>query len=100
MLGAYEDRLDQEYRAVIEEFREKISAYIVGGEEPWPAWTEEVGSALVVDREGVMVVGKQEYMGEGGRIGRVLALVEKEAGENGCDVLWNDVCRRFLMRGE
>ena len=99
LLGAYEDRLDDEYQPVVEEFRQRILAYAVAGEEPWPAWTEDKGAALLIDRNGVRVVGKQEYMDEESRRGRMLALADKEAGPDGCDVLWSDVCRRFLMKG-
>ena len=100
LLGAYEHKLDAEYKAVISRYREKIMSYAIVGEAPWPAWTEEKGEALVVDRDGVRVVTTDKYMGPGSRRGRLLALAEKEAGEDGCDVLWSDVCRRFLMRGD
>ncbi|KAK3074271.1 hypothetical protein LTR53_003432 [Teratosphaeriaceae sp. CCFEE 6253] len=100
LLGAYEDRLDDGYTAGIEDFRRKIIAYAIGGEAPWPAWDEENGYAAVVDEDGVRVVRKQEYMGSDSKRGRLLALADREAGEDGCDVLWSDVCRRFLMEGE
>lgn len=100
LLGAYEDRLDDEYLAIVREFREKIIRYLVAGEEPWPIWTEEEGLALVVGREGVRVVGREVYMGPATRRGKLLVLAERERGERGCDVLWDEVCRRFLMSGE
>ncbi|TKA70778.1 hypothetical protein B0A55_05464 [Friedmanniomyces simplex] len=100
LLGAYEDRLDEEYKGVVASFREKLLLYATTGEAPWPAWTEVKGEALVMDRQGLRVVVKDDYMAEESRRGKLLALAEKEAGENGCDVLWSDVCRRFLMQGE
>ncbi|EMC93400.1 hypothetical protein BAUCODRAFT_239337 [Baudoinia panamericana UAMH 10762] len=99
LLGAYEGRVDDQYRSVITESRGKILAYAVAGKEPWPAWTPEDGFALWVGNDGVRVVRKDDYMGTGTQRGRLLKYAEKEAGEDGCDVLWNDVCRRFLMAG-
>ena len=54
---------------------------------------------MVVDGEGCAVVGKECYMGEDTRRGKLLALAEAEGGEEGADVLWDGVCRRFLMGG-
>jgi hypothetical protein len=73
---------------------------VATGEEPWPAWTAEEGLALLVDKEGCEVVGKEYYMGKDTRRGKLLALAEAEAGENGADLLWDGVCRRFLMGGK
>ena len=100
LLGAYEDRLDHEYKKVVEELRGKIIEYSVKGGSPWPAWTIEKGEALIVDRNGLRIVEKGEYMGLDTKRGKLLALAEREAGEEGCDLFWIDVCRRFLMRGE
>lgn len=102
LLGSCEDRpeIDDGYRAVIGEFREKVLRYVVAGEEPWPAWTEEEGKAMVVGREGLRVVGKEEYVGDDTRRGKLLALAEAEGGEDGADLLWDGLCRRFLMGGK
>lgn len=100
LLGAYEDRLDEEYKGIIREFRAKILGYVVKEDEPWPAWTHEEGKALRVSRKGIEVVSKEEYMGPKTRIGKLLALAEKEKGKDGRDLLWDGVCRRFLMKGE
>ena len=99
LLGACEVRLDDAYKAVIREFRAKILVYVATGEEPWPAWTAEEGLALLVDKEGCEVVGKDYYMGKDTRRGKLLALAQAEAGEDGADLLWDGVCRRFLMGG-
>ena len=100
LLGAYEDRLDEEYQAVIRELRERIIQYTVAGKAPWPAWSEAGGEALAVERTGLRLLGKDDYMGPSSRRGKLLALAEKEDGEAGCDLLWSGVCRRFLMQGE
>lgn len=99
MLGSCEERLDEQYKGVIHEFREKIIQYAVTGEEPWPAWTEDKGKAMVVGKDGLQIVGKQDYMGEDTRRGKLLALAEAEGGDGGADLLWDGVCRQFLMGG-
>lgn len=99
LLGSCEDRLDEEYKSVIREFREKVMGYVVRGEEPWPAWTEEHGEAIVVGKDGLRVVGREEYMAVETRRGKLLALAEAEGGRDGADLLWDGVCRKFLMGG-
>ena len=99
LLGSCEDRLDEAYKAVIREFRERVLRFVANGEEPWPAWTAEEGLALLVDKEGCEVVGREFYMGPDTRRGKLLALAEEERGEEGADLLWDGVCRRFLMGG-
>jgi len=99
LLGSCEDRLDEAYKAVIHDFRAKMLRYVATSEEPWPAWTAEEGMAMLVDKEGCEVVGKDFYMGKDTRRGKLLALAEAEAGEKGADLLWDGVCRRFLMGG-
>ena len=53
----------------------------------------------MVDKEGCEVVGREFYMGPDTRRGKLLALAEEERGEEGADLLWDGVCRRFLMGG-
>ncbi|KAL7008277.1 hypothetical protein EMMF5_002006 [Cystobasidiomycetes sp. EMM_F5] len=97
LFGAYESRLDEEYLPIVQEYRQKIIEYAATGQDPWPAWTEEKGSASRVSRKGVEVVEKAAYMGDETQLGRLLALAEKEGGEEGADLLWERVCRAFLM---
>jgi carboxylesterase type B len=99
LLGSCEDRLDEAYKGAIRDFRARVLRYVATGEELWPAWTAEEGLALLVDKEGCEVVGKDYYMGKDTRRGKLLALAEAEAGEDGTDLLWDGVCRRFLMGG-
>ncbi|KAK1083861.1 hypothetical protein LTR33_003003 [Friedmanniomyces endolithicus] len=79
-------------------FRNKILSCATSEEAQWPAWTEAKGEALMVSNPGVKVVGKDEYMAEWFRRGTWLALAEKDPGKDGFDVLWSDVCRRFLTK--
>lgn len=99
LLGSCEGRLDEQYKDVVREFRQKIIQYVVTGEEPWPAWSEEEGMAMVVGKDGLRVVGKEDYMGAETRRGKLLALAEAEGGRDGADLLWDGMCRKFLMGG-
>jgi hypothetical protein len=46
-------------------------------------------------------VKREEYMeADNGRRSRLMELADKVGGDEGWDVLWVDVCRRFLMKGE
>lgn len=97
LLGSFEARLDDGYKQVISELRTKVIGYVATGDEPWPAWTPDTGQAMMFGRYGLKVVMKEEYIGKGTRRGNLMALAEAEAGENGADLLWDGVCRRFLM---
>ena len=101
LLGAYESRpeLSDGAREVVREWRRRVLEYVVSGKTPWPAWTNNEGLALVVGSQGCTVQRFEEYAGPGTRRGRLLALAER-LGEDGRDVLWEQVCRRFLMKGE
>ncbi|KAI8940587.1 hypothetical protein NX059_001861 [Plenodomus lindquistii] len=102
--GVHEDRLSAKYAPVILQWRDTILDFVVKGTPPCPeylAWGKVVGDALLVDQEGVREVARHEYMScDEGRRSRLFALAEEIAGDDGWDVLWVDVCRRFLMRGE
>lgn len=101
LLGAYEDRpeLSGEAREIVRDWRQRVLNYVVSGQPPWPAWTSDDGLALVVGSQGCTVQRFEEYAGPGTRRGRLLALAER-LGEDGRDVLWEQVCRRFLMEGK
>ncbi|KAL9118840.1 MAG: hypothetical protein Q9187_004604 [Circinaria calcarea] len=98
LLGAYEDRLSADYKVVIQQWRDRVIDYIVSGKGPWVQWTADNRAALVVSNGGVSEREENEYMGN--RRQKVLAFAEDEGGERGCDLLWEGVCRRFLMKGE
>ena len=101
LLGAYESRpeLSDRAREIVREWRQRVLEYVVSGKTPWLAWTNDEGLALVVGSQGCTVQRFEEYAGHGTRRGRLLALAER-LGEDGRDVLWEQVCRRFLMKGE
>ena len=98
LLGAYEERMSPEYKDVIRQWRDRIIDYVVSGKEPWAPWTNDGRAALVVGNHGISEQGETEYLGTRRR--KLLAFAQKEGGEGGCDLLWEGVCRRFLMQGE
>ena len=98
LLGAYEDRLSADYKAVIQQWRDRVIDYVVSGEDPWAQWTADNRVALVVSNGGVSEQEENEYMGT--RRQKLLAFAQEEGGEKGCDLLWENVCRRFMMQGE
>ncbi|KAJ9096558.1 hypothetical protein QFC20_006416 [Naganishia adeliensis] len=111
LLGAFEWKLAPAYQRVVQAWREKIIAFIVGGGEAaglqeWrPSQNGETKGekALVVASEGdggVHYVDGGAYLGPETRRGKLLRIAKEIHPVDGADVLWNDVCRRFLMKGE
>ncbi|KAI4738356.1 alpha/beta-hydrolase [Aureobasidium sp. EXF-12298] len=99
LLGAYEDRLPNDYVEKIRIWREKYIRYVVDGEAPWSKF-ENGGKELmfVVPNDGSARESTLESVLEG-RLKSLLDLA-KEEGEDGADTLWEGVCRRWLMKGE
>lgn len=104
LLGGYDESLlPKGYGDVIGEWRSKILDFVYDGTAPCALYREGDGGgkALLVGKDGVRDVGREAYMGsDGGRRQELMDLAEKVDKENGWDVLWVDVCRRFLMKGE
>lgn len=101
LLGGYdEEKLPEGYAAVIASWRDKILGFVRDGTAPCEAYGEK-GRALMVNDKGAREVERAEYMdSDEGRRRRLMELAEKVDGKEGWDVLWVDVCRRFLMKGE
>lgn len=97
LLGAYETRLSSQYRRIVQEWRSRIIAYIATGVAPWQSWRAQ-GVGLQIGKEKIVECSAADLLGE--RRTKLLAFAEKERGPNGCDYLWEDVCRRWLMKGE
>jgi carboxylesterase type B len=111
LLGAFEDKLSPAYQRIVTTWRKKVIAFIVGGGDAaglqeWRASQDgnrNGEKALVVASEedgGVHYVDGEAYLGEETRRGRLLCIAREIHPVDGADVLWNDVCRRFLMKGE
>jgi len=97
LLGAYEDKLSEQYRKIVQEWRYKLIAYVATGVAPWQPWQIQ-GVGLQVGNDGVVERSANDILGE--RRAKLMAYAEKERGKDGCDYLWQSVCRRWLMKGE
>lgn len=112
LLGAYEAKLSPSYQQVIRQWREKIIAFVTGGADAaglqgWEPARVSCGNdrekALMIASKadgGVQYVDGAAYIGPDTRRGRLLRIAEDIHAVDGADVLWNDVCRRFLMQGK
>jgi len=97
LLGAYDEMLDEKKLGVVKEWRDRILRFVVEEDAPWELWHDEDGKALRVADQGVSVEEKGSYLDENeGRRKRLLAIAEKEKGEEGWDFLWEGVCRQWL----
>lgn len=102
--GVIEHRLPESYKPVVSRWRDTVLDFVVGGKAPCE---EYIGKGrkgrrgLMVNQEGVRDVGEEEWLGnDRARRRRLFELAQKAKGEAGCDVLWMDVGRRFLMEGK
>lgn len=112
LLGAYEDKLSSSYQQVIRQWRAKIIAFVTRGADAaglqeWTPAKDSSGNnrekALVIASKedgGVHYVDGLAYIGPDTRRGRLLRIAKDIHEVDGADVLWNDVCRRFLMQGK
>jgi carboxylesterase type B len=103
LLGGYDESLlPKGYEDVIASWRDRVLDFVCAGAEPCERYLGgEEGKVLRVGKEGVREVGRKEYMeSDGGRRRKLAELADRVDKETGWDVLWVDVCRRFLMRGE
>lgn len=102
--GVHEERLPESYKSVIGAWRDAILDFVVSGKPPCEEYIGEGRTArkgLMVNKEGVRDVGEQEWLdNDDSRRRRLFELAERVKGDAGCDVLWMDVGRRFLMKGE
>jgi hypothetical protein len=100
LFGAFEDRLDDSQRSVVQAWRTRVIEFIYfGGQSPscWQAWTEEEGTAAVVDLNGTRIVAKGEYLGPKTRLGRLLKIGEQLHSEEGLDRIFSEVVRPYLL---
>lgn len=94
LLGAYEEKLRPELIEVIRDWREKIIDYVVDGTPPCAVFGEERNALLVTQKE-VKEATREDYLD--GRRAKLLELADKEGGR---DLVWEGLCRRWLMKGE
>jgi carboxylesterase type B len=102
--GVHEGRLPEHYKPAIARWRDTILDFVIDGTPPCERCIGTDGKhrkALLVNEQGVREVDRTEYMeNDERRRSRLFDLANWVAGDAGWDVLWVDVCRRFLMRGE
>ncbi|KAI5203431.1 alpha/beta-hydrolase [Aureobasidium subglaciale] len=88
LLGAYEDRLPNEYAEKIKEWRARYINYIVEGEAPWKNFEKNGKSAMyIVPNDGPSKESELKAVLKG-RLERLLDLAEEE-GLDGADTLWS-----------
>lgn len=100
--GTHESQLPKRYESVVSDWRNKMLDFITEGKPPCDRFIAgETRKALLVSEEGLQEVNDGYYLGcDGQRRKRLHALADQVAGDSGLDVLWIDVCRRFLMQGK
>jgi len=98
LLGAYEDRLSEQYVKVIREWRNKVLEYVTNGTAICDDFRSRE-NGLLVDKDGVKTATMDELPGAERRA-RLWRLADAEKGEEGLDFLWEGVCRRWLDQGE
>lgn len=99
LLGAYEDRMSEEYRKVIQRWRELILAYVTDGSPPCDDFRTTPLKGLLIDHSGLGVVPERDMPGAPRRL-RLWQLAWAEKGDDGLDFLWEGLCRRWLDQGE
>jgi carboxylesterase type B len=104
LLGSvHEDRLPSHYGPVVARWRDSILDFVTMGMPPCARFVGDGGErrGLMVDESGVRDVDSEAWLeNDEGRRRRLFDLARQIDADTGLDVLWVDVCRRFLMRGE
>lgn len=101
--GVHEDRLPSHYRPVIAQWRNSILDFMVRGTPPCARFVGSDGErrGKMVSEDGVREVGSEAWMeNDEKRRKRLFELAQRIDADTGLDVLWVEICRRFLMRGE
>ena len=94
LLGAYEDRLPDEYVEIIQDWRKRVLNFIMSGDLP------SADYAMVVDEAGITSMSESRFLHKFPRLERLRRLGEAEKGGEGLDFLWEGVCRRWLDSGK
>ncbi|KAK4626895.1 Cholinesterase [Fulvia fulva] len=97
LLGAYDERLSEDYDSVVEECRSKIIGYCVTGQEPWSAVQDS--EAMSVSKSGLNVVDVNS-LPSSERKRELDRIASAAKGDSGHDLLWEGVYRRCLDQGE
>ncbi|KAJ8109251.1 hypothetical protein OPT61_g7600 [Boeremia exigua] len=102
--GVDEERLPKSYKPVISAWRGVILDFVASGKPPCEEYIRDGRKdrrGLMVNKNGVRDVPEQEWLdSDDSRRRRLFELAQRVSGDAGCDVLWMDVGRRFLMKGK
>lgn len=102
--GVHEQRLPEHYKPVISAWRDCILDFAISGKQPCEEYIRgerRERRGLMINKDGVRDVGEEEWLNhDEGRRRRLFDLAQRVNGDAGYDVLWMDVGRRFLMKGE
>lgn len=96
LLGAYDERLNEEYLGVVKEWRTTIIKYCVSGKAPWAKYQD--GKGMYVSMDGLEVKALELVPGAGRKSG-LSEIAKNVHGSRGYDLLWEGVCRRWLDKG-
>lgn len=96
-LGAYDERLNEQYSNTIKSWRSRLIDYCITGQGPWTE--SQDGEAMFVGKEGLDVRKMDKLPGSERRL-KLSEIAQSADGEKGHDLLWEGVCRRWLDKGE
>lgn len=100
--GTHESQLPKRYESVVSDWRNKMLDFIAKGKPPCEKFISgKTRKALLISESGLQEVTDEHYLDcDGKRRRKLHDLADQVAGDSGLDVLWIDVCRRFLMQGK
>ncbi|KAJ4986860.1 carboxylesterase [Stagonosporopsis vannaccii] len=102
--GVHEQLLPEGYKPVISAWRDRILDFVVTGTPPCKEYLHDgtrERRGLMVNKDGVRDVAEEGWLdNDNGRRRGLFELAQRVQGDAGCDVLWMEVGRRFLMKGE
>lgn len=100
--GDHEDKLPAHYAPVLSQWRNRILDFVVHGTPPCARYTSAAaGNGLIVDEKGVREVARlPPWLSSHASPPRLFELAASIDPDAGCDILWLEVCRRFLMQSE
>lgn len=100
LVGGYDQSLlPAHYAGVIEKWRDVVLDFVREGTGLCERFGGNGGEGgVVIDEKGVRAVERGKFMD--GRRQKLMDLAEKVDEKEGGDILWVDVCRRFLMKAE
>lgn len=97
LLGVYDNIIPSNIRQGIDEWRECILKYCYTNELDCKPWQQSSQSALLIEKNGIKCLDHGTLSGS--KAHKLFELAEREDGEHGCDLIWENVVRFFLKTG-